>query len=185
MWQKFCKWLFTALGWSYVIEVPDVPKCVICVAPHTSYLDFYIGKLFYWALGKKAKFLIKSELFVFPFNYILRSMGGIPVNRRQHGGIVQHVADTFAANEKLQIAITPEGTRKRMDNWKRGFYRIAHVAQVPIVLTTLDFAKKEIGMRDIFVPTGNENEDMRYIQNYFKSVVARYPENFSTGQANP
>lgn len=168
-------------GWQCKVTVPDLPKCVICVAPHTSNWDFIIGKLFYNAAGRHASFLIKKEWFFFPMGPIFRSMGGVPVERGRKNDMVQQMVDLFNAKDHFQLAITPEATRKRNPNWKKGFYYIAKRANVPIVLAYMDYGKKVMGMEVVFTPTDDEEADMKYIKNYFTQFTARHPENFATG----
>ena len=71
---------FKLLGWKYNFTVPIEEKCVICVAPHTSNWDLFVGKLLWGALGKEASFLMKKDWFFFPLGPIFRWMGGIPVD---------------------------------------------------------------------------------------------------------
>lgn len=167
-------------GWRIVNVLPDVPKCVIAVAPHTSNLDFVMGKLAYTALGRNAKFLIKKEWFVFPLSIIFRALGGIPVTRNKNTSMTDALAEEFRRRDKLQIAVTPEGTRKKVSEWKKGFYFIALKADVPILLAGLDYREKEIVFLDMFYPTGNLDEDMAVIQGYYKDIQGLHPQNFSS-----
>ncbi|MDR1744090.1 MAG: lysophospholipid acyltransferase family protein [Dysgonamonadaceae bacterium] len=180
MMKRISKFILKLFGWRIVNVLPDVPKCVIAVAPHTSNLDFAMGKLTYWALGRNAKFLIKKEWFVFPLNIIFRVLGGIPVVRDKNTSLTDALAEEFRRRDKLQIAVTPEGTRKQVDEWKKGFYFIALKAQVPILLAGLDYKKKEIVFFDLFHPTGNLDEDMKIIQGYYRDVQGRHPQNFNS-----
>ena len=102
------------------------------MAPHTSNWDFIIGKLAYTSAGLTAHFMIKKEWFVFPFNLVFKSMGGIPVSRNRHTRLVDQVVKVMKESKVFNIAITPEGTRQRTENWKKGFYYIALEAGVPI-----------------------------------------------------
>lgn len=166
------------LGWRVVNVLPDVPKCVLAIAPHTSNWDFIIGKLGYSSVGRTANFLIKKEWFVFPFNLFFRSIGGIPVERNKKTSMTEALAAEFDKHDKIQLAITPEGTRKPVKEWKKGFYYIAQKAKVPIVLIGLDYAKKEASFLDIFHPTGDMEADMVKIKSYYKNITAKNPENF-------
>lgn len=167
------------LGWKVKNILPDVPKCIIAVAPHTSNWDFIIGKLAYSSIGRTANFLIKKEWFVFPFNLFFKSVGGIPIDRAKNTSMTDALADEFAKYPKLQLAITPEGTRKRVAEWKRGFYYIALKACVPVLLVGLDYAKKETVFLDLFHPTGNYESDIVKIKSYYKGIEGRHPENFA------
>ena len=86
--KKVCRFILHLLGWKVEVSVPDYPKCVICVAPHTSNTDFFLGKLAYLSIGRHAGFLIKKDWFFFPLNIIFRSMGGIPVDRSKHSDLI-------------------------------------------------------------------------------------------------
>lgn len=177
--QVVCKALLRWFGWRPGPHVGvDLPKCVICVAPHTSNWDFIVGKLFYTAIGLTAGFLMKKECFVFPFNFIFRGMGGIPVDRDKRRSLTDQVVEMFQTHDRFQVAITPEGTRKRVEEWRKGFYYIALKAQVPILIGYLDYGKKEVGIKDIFYPTGDIDRDMAVIRGKYKGVTARHPECF-------
>ena len=166
-------------GWKCVsTEGVVTPKCVVCVAPHTSNWDFIVGKLFYTSLGYTAGFLIKKEWFFFPFNLIFKSMGGVPVDRGKRTSVTEQVAQMFNEREWFQIAITPEGTRKRVKEWKKGFYFIAQKAQVPIMVDYFDYAKKEVGSKGLFYPTGDVEKDILEIRKMYNGVSGRHPENF-------
>jgi len=176
--KKFSCWLLNVIGWKYTTTVPEPPKSVLCVAPHTSNWDFILGKLFYWAEERNASFLMKKSWFFFPVGNILRSMGGVPVDRSQKTSVTRQVVDMFNSRDTFHIAITPEGTRKKVKKWKMGFYHIAVQANVPIQLAYFDYAKKEIGITAIFHPTGDEKADLEEIQKYFIGVTARFPKQF-------
>jgi 1-acyl-sn-glycerol-3-phosphate acyltransferase len=176
--KAISKWLLNLAGWKLVSTEDYVPKCVVCVAPHTSNWDFILGKLFYTALGRDAKFLIKKEWFFFPFNYIFDWLGGVPVDRRKRTSVVDQMVEAFDRYDQFHLAVTPEGSRKPAKEWKRGFYQIAIHAKVPILMAYMDFGKKELGLKGIFYPTGNEAEDIKAIRQCYKGVVARHPKNF-------
>ncbi|MDR3250934.1 MAG: 1-acyl-sn-glycerol-3-phosphate acyltransferase [Tannerella sp.] len=166
------------LGWKVGPEGDDVVKCVICVAPHTSNTDFLLGKLFYNAIGRKAKFLMKKEWFFFPLSILLKSMGGIPVNRGRSSSTTEQLAEEFARHDCFHLAVTPEGTRKKAAGWKSGFYYIALKAGVPIQTAYIDYGKKEIGINATFYPTGNADEDILTIRSMYENVRGRFTKNF-------
>ena len=167
-------------GWTVDITVPDYPKCIICVAPHTSNWDFILGKLAYASVGRKAGFLMKESWFFFPLGLIFKAMGGIPVPRRKGSSLVETIVAKFNASQRLALAITPEGTRSRTTEWHHGFLHIAREAGVPIVLGAIDFGTKEISIHDTFTPTGDADADMRKIKDYYRRFKGKYPEKFST-----
>jgi len=176
--RSLCRWALCALGWKIGSEGDDVPKCVICVAPHTSNLDFTFGQLFYCAIGRKAKFLIKKEWFVFPLNYVFSGMGGIPINRGKSSSTTEYLAEEFLRRDIFHLAIAPEGTRKRTEEWKKGFYYIALKAGVPIQIAYIDYKLKEIGIKSTFYPTGNADEDINAIRAMYKGVTGYHKKNF-------
>lgn len=166
------------LGWRVVNNQPEVPKCVLAVAPHTSNWDFVVGKLAYSSLGRQANFLIKAEWFFFPFNIFFRSIGGIPVRRGKSESLTDILAEEFSKREWMHLGITPEGTRKPVKKWKKGFYFIAHKANVPILLIGLDYGKKVASTLGMFYPTGDYLSDIVKIRAYYKDITPKIPENF-------
>lgn len=179
MLKLFSKLMLWLMGWKIVSVIPaETKKCVIAVAPHTSYWDFVIGRLAYWVLGVKASFLIKKEAFRFPFKHLLLRMGGIPVDRGRSSKMVDQVVERFSNSESLFIVITPEGTRKPVKQWKKGFYYIANQAQVPIALGYLDYAKKEGGVGKVLFPNGDIEAQMKEIQDFYREMTPKYPDKF-------
>lgn len=188
--------------WRMDVNIPSTPRCLICVAPHTSNWDFIMGELAIRAVGMKAGFLMKSTWFFFPLGPLFRAIGGIPVHRakpandleaaaesamealhpddRRH--VTQVVVDAFARKPQLAIAVTPEGTRKRNPHWHRGMLVMAQEAHVPIVLAYIDYHRRVACLDRVFHPTGNINADMQAIKAYYadKASAARYPEKFTT-----
>ena len=176
----FSKFLLRLFGWRVICTVPDYPKANICVAPHTSNWDFILGKLAYRSLGRKAGFLIKESWFFFPMNLIFKAIGGIPVSRKRGSSLSQAIIDKFNSSERLTLAITPEGTRSRVSEWRTGFLHIAYEAKVPIVLGAIDAATKEVHLEETFHATGNMAEDMAAIKKYYRPFTGIKPENFTT-----
>ncbi len=170
-------------GWKVKITVPDYPKCIICVAPHTSNWDFVIGKLAYSSIGRKAGFLMKSSWFFFPLGVFFKAIGGVPVERdksRKGPSLVEQLIQRFKTSSKLSLAITPEGTRKRTDKWHTGFLRIAYEAHVPVLLGVLDFENKEVLITKELSPSGDIDKDMRAVKNYYSPFSGKHPQNFTT-----
>ena len=174
--------LLKMAGWTVNITVPDYPKCIICVAPHTSNWDFVIGKLAYASVGRKAGFLMKESWFFFPMGCIFRAIGGIPVPRRRRTGksLVESVIEKFDSSTRMAIAITPEGTRKRTAEWHTGFLRMAYGAHVPILIGILSFADKHVEMSEVFEPTGDIEADMRTVKNLYRGAQGKFPDRFTT-----
>ncbi len=166
-------------GWTVRCTVPDYPKSIICVAPHTSNWDFILGKLAYASLGRKAGFLMKSSWFFFPLGLIFKAIGGIPVNRKVHGDLTTALIHKFNTTDQLNIAITPEGTRSLTTRWHTGFLRIAYGAGIPIILGVIDFGTRSLLLEQTFTPTGDFDADLRAIKDFYKSYTGRFPEKFS------
>ena len=158
-------------------EIPS--KCVFCVAPHTSNWDFVIGIIFYKSIGGTLRFLMKKDWFFFPMNLIFKSMGGVPVDRKKNSFISEQMVSLFNSNENFQLAIAPEGTRKKITRWKTGFYYIALTAGVPIALAYIDYSRKEIGLFKNFFPTGNEKQDIEEIKQYYSRIQGKHPSKFT------
>lgn len=168
------------MGWKVTVTVPDFPKCIICVAPHTSNLDFIIGKLAYASIGRKAGFLMKSGWFFFPLGLFFRAIGGVPVYRGSgKPSLTAQLIDRYRESDRLVLAITPEGTRSLTTRWHTGFLHIALETGVPIVLGAIDFARKEVFLTDTFTPTGDMDADLRAVKDYYRPFTGHHPDQFS------
>ncbi len=149
------------------------------IAPHTSSWDFIWGRFIFSALGLKVRFLIKKEMFFWPFGYWLKAMGGIPVDRKRSSNAVIEIAEFIEKQERIIFIVTPEGTRKLNKNWKKGFYYIALRAKVPLVLGYIDYAKKEGGIGPIFYPSGDYTKDFTIMEDFYKHKTAKFPKNYN------
>lgn len=179
--RKFCKKLLALFN--YEIDTTNIPpeakKCIILFAPHTSWRDFVIGKFALTAMGVKTAFLIKKEAFVFPLNYILRACGAHPVNRQNPRHFMEDTLSILKNNKEIALLISPEGTRKKVTKWKRGFYTIATQANVPIVLGYLDYVSRKGGVGKVIYPTGNYDEDLVEIEKFYYGMRGRFPGKFN------
>ncbi len=174
--SRFLLWL---MGWKIRHDLPEgLKKAVIIAAPHTSNMDYIIGRLAYFVIGVNVKFLIKKEVFVWPVGRIFRAWGGIPIDRSKKNRMVDYVVELFNKSKQLFVVITPEATRKPVKSWKKGFYHIARLANVPIILGYLDYPKKEGGLGPLLYPTGNYEEDFKKIAAFYKGKTGRHPERF-------
>lgn len=168
------------MGWTVSVTVPDVDKCIICVAPHTSNWDFVIGKLAYASVGRNAGFLMKSQWFFWPLGYFFRAIGGIPVERKNKKvSLTDIIVEKFRTSDRMQLAITPEGTRSRTSEWRTGFLHIARRAGVPIQLGVLDYGNKHVMIDHVFEPGEDIAADLRRVKDFYKSYQGKYPEKFS------
>lgn len=173
--------ILKAFGWKVNVSVPDYPKCIICVAPHTSNWDFIIGKLAYASIGRKAGFLMKDSWFFWPLGYFFRAIGGVavPRKRKTQGSLTETLVEKFRTVRRLNLAITPEGTRSRTTEWHTGFLHIARQAGIPIVLGVIDFPTKTVLLDRTFEPGPDVAADMRAIKDYYKPFSGKYPDKFS------
>ena len=162
-----------SLGWSVEGEVPDLPKFVIAVAPHTSNWDFVVGAAAMFALDLRLAFIGKHTLFRWPFAGVMRWMGGIPVDRGNPHGVVGESVEAFRLMERRILVIAPEGTRQRVAHFRSGFLRIAHAARVPVLLATLDYGKRCVRLGPTFVPGEDIEEEVRRTEAFFATVRGR------------
>ena len=183
MWKKFCNWLlYKHMGWTAEVTEDHPDKYIICLAPHTSNWDFLMGQLYVGARGMQSNFLMKKEWFFWPLGPIFRSLGGIPVCRQKHTSMTESMAETAKQAKLFHLCITPEGTRSKNPDWKKGFYFIALKAGIPILLYGLDYERKLIQCTKTIIPSGDLEADMRDIKLYFKGFKGKKPENFTIGE---
>ncbi len=170
--------LFRVFGWRINGEFsPDLKKYIIAVAPHTSNWDFLVGVAARSILRlHNARYLGKSQLFKPPFGWFFRWIGGYPVDRTKSHDMVEQVASIFNSHEKFVLAIAPEGTRKKVDKLKTGFYYIAKKAGVPIVPVGFDFKKKEVVIGQPFRPGSDFDADMQLLLRFYENISGRNPE---------
>ncbi len=164
------------IGWRREGSLPDIPKYVIIVAPHTSNWDFPIGLAFAFALKIRGYWLGKDGLFRWPFHGFFRWLGGIPIDRSRSSDVVAQMVQVFKERARLTMVVAPEGTRKKVTYWKSGFYHIARGADVPIVLAFLDYLRKAGGIGPVFSPTGDIEADMEYIRAFYATMTGKHPE---------
>ncbi len=164
-------------GWKINGQFPyHYKKMVLAVAPHTSWIDVVVGFAARNELKiTHARFLGKKELFVWPLGWILRKLGGTPVDRHSNQGMVEQVAGLFAANESFLLGMAPEGTRKRVDKLRSGFYHIAKQAQVPILPIGLDFENKQLLIGEPFFTSDDEAADFKKIIAFYAGIKGREP----------
>lgn len=164
-------------GWTIEGSLPDRSSYIICVAPHTSNWDFVIGYAAKMALGLDAHWLGKHTLFRGPMGPLLRAMGGIPIDRSAAHGVVAQVVEWFRRKPNLVLGVTPEGTRRKVDRWKTGFYHIARDAKVAIWPVAFDWGSRTVRLGPVFEVTGDEQADLTALQEFFRPARGRHPEN--------
>lgn len=165
-------------GWRIDGSLPDRRKLLVLVAPHTSNWDFFFGMSAVLALGLRAHWMAKHTLFRWGVGPILRWLGGIPVNRGEPYGVVDQLVERFRVEEAFVLGITPEGTRKKVKQWKTGFHRIAVQAELPIVLAFFDYRQRIVGIGPEIFPSADLDRDLARIMAFYKQWLPRHPENF-------
>lgn len=176
--RSFYKFIFCRLmGWKFEGAFDkNVKKCVVMVLPHTSWHDFYLGIFTRGISGVKINFVAKKELFRFPFGFYFRWMGGEPIDRSESLNKVDAIVKAFENHEEFRLAIAPEGTRKKVNDLKSGFYYIAVKANVPIIPVAFDFGKKTVSIGNPFYPTGIYEADLKILLQHFEGVFGKIPE---------
>ena len=163
--QRVARLLLRLAGWRVVGDIPRTG--VLVGAPHTSNWDFVLMLLVMWRGGVPPRFLAKQELFRGPAGWLLRRLGGIPVDRSNAGGIVRELVSHARADEDFLLIVAAEGTRKKTEYWKSGFYRIAQQSGLPVVLGFIDGPTKTAGFGPTFAPSGDVGADMERIRAFF------------------
>ena len=166
-WRRFCAWLLRRAGWRFAGTLPDRSKLVLIAAPHSSWWDGFWGLLCRSALGANVHFMAKRELFAGPLGWLLRRAGGIPIERSSAHGVVEQMTARFAAADRLWLGIAPEGTRKRVDKWKNGFWHIARAAGVGILPVYFDYPSRTIGLGPVFEPSGDLDGDLAALRAFY------------------
>lgn len=177
--MKFiCDFILTKLmGWKIEGSFPShLKKYVIIVAPHTHWMDFSMGILIKYATGLPANYIGKKALFKPPFGFIFKALGGTPVDRSKSQNMVDAVIEIFNSKEQFVFALSPEGTRKKVMEWKTGFYHIAEGAKVPIVRGIFDFGHKVFTIEKPFYPTGDKTADIKELRSIYKGIKGKVPE---------
>ncbi len=182
---SICSRIFLQTGWKVDENLPpEIKKCIIIAAPHTSNWDFWYTMASFAIYKLRIRFTVKKEWMRFPFSLVMKPLGGIAIDRTPRvaesgrKSFVDAMIELFEENEELIIVITPEGSRSRRDKWKTGFYHVAMGANVPILLGYVDYDKKVAGIGKTIYPS-NFNTDMRQIMAFYQKIHPKFPENFS------
>jgi len=178
--KTFFRFIMSLFGWKVEGEyTEEVNVCVIAVAPHTSNWDFIWGIMARSIYGINAHYLIKDSFFKPGIGWFFRVTGGIPVDRTKKNDLTTRLKKILYSSEKVQIVFTPEGTRKRVDKWKSGFYWVAFEAGLPIVMHGIDYKKKVVTMSKPFYPTGNWEDDKKTFEEYYSDKTPANPEGWN------
>lgn len=170
--------VLAALGWRIEGVVPDVPRCVLIVAPHTSNWDFVVGFAAMLALDLRLTWLGKREIFRGPLAAVWRRYGGVPVDRAAPERVAEQAAAELAPARSTFLALSPEGTRRKVERWKSGFWRIARAAGVPILPVAFDYRSRSVVLGALFDPTADYAADLAALQRGFTAEMARNPRDY-------
>jgi 1-acyl-sn-glycerol-3-phosphate acyltransferase len=171
--RRLCGWILARGGWHMVGTFPDLPRAVLIAAPHSSWWDGVWGMLFKVALGIDIAFMGKRELFRGPLGWLLRQLGGFPIERDAARGLVEQVARRFDAGTPFWIGIAPEGTRKRVARWRSGFWHIARTAGVPIVPVAFDYPSRAIIVGAPYLPGADLDADLATLRAFYAPFQGR------------
>lgn len=170
--------LLNLLGWRISGTLPDLPKAVIAVAPHTSNWDWVIGMAAALALDLDANWLGKHSLFRGPWGELLRKLGGIPVDRKHPAGILEQVIEQCRGKDTFLFGLSPEGTRRPVSSWKSGCCRLAHAAGIPLIPVAFDYSQKTILIFEHWVPEADPERCLQRLSDCYKAEMARKPAAF-------
>lgn len=170
--------LLKLLGWKILPAKFNSPKAILVAGPHTSNWDFVYGMLFMMSINIDLKWMGKASIFKKPFVGLLKSMGGIPIERNKNKNAVDQTVEIFSKKEKLCLALSPEGTRSKTTKWKSGFYHIAKGANVPIVTVFLDYKTKSMGFNELFYASDSFEENVDKIKSLWSKCVPKIPDQY-------
>lgn len=168
--------VFRLMGWRIEGQLPPLDKFVVIGAHHTSNWDFVLFIAAKFILRLNARWFGKHSIFRWPFGALMRHWGGIPIRRHLKLNTVEQAIEAFAEHRQFILVLSPEGTRRKVERWRSGFYHIAWGAGVPIVPAALDFQHRRIVIGEPFQPTGNEEADLRQLLAFYRPYVPKNPD---------
>ncbi|MBU0823749.1 MAG: lysophospholipid acyltransferase family protein [Alphaproteobacteria bacterium] len=168
--------MYRARGWRALGQVPEPRRFILIAAPHTSNWDFVNFLGLTADLGLRAHFMGKLSLFRWPLGGFMKQMGGVPVDRRGGGNVVQQMVDEFARRAEFMLTVAPEGTRGKTTKWRTGFYQIAMAAKVPMVVGFMDYGTKTGGLGPLIWPSGDFRADMIKVLEVYRTCIPKIPE---------
>ena len=182
LWAKCCGGLLRLMGWTAVDPPVPEEKCVILGVPHTSIWDFVISYLYYTSVGGRAKCMIKKEFFFPPVSWLLRALGGVPVDRKNATNLLRSIIHEMEGPGTFHLALAPEGTRKPVRVWKTGFHLIARETGIPVYLGYFDWGTKRVGRGQKVELTDDPRADMKRIQAIYEEMhlTGKHPEKYIT-----
>jgi len=171
MGNLFSRFIFyKILNWNIIGVFPSLPKYIVAVVPHTSWLDLFLGLLVRSILKEKISFLGKKELFSPLISWFFRGLGGAPIDRSGKQGSVEAISAIFDTHDQFRIALAPEGTRKKVKKLRTGYYHIAKNLEIPIVPVAFDYKNKKVVVHPTFYTSKDETNDLITLEKIFKGV---------------
>ena len=170
------KLLMKTTGWKTIGNFPTDQRVVMVAGPHTSNWDFVLAMSLILSLDVNIHWIGKHSIFKKGFRRLLRKMGGIPVNRANPEALKNEINNITEKFKGFIIAISPEGTRKKVDRLKSGFLRIANETNSKIMMVGVDFSKKTIELGDFYSPSGDVEKDLKFIKGYFANFTGKHPK---------
>lgn len=162
-----CRAFLRLAGWRLEGSLPEVRRLVVIAAPHSSAWDGFWGLLFKVGLGLDLHFMGKRELFRGPLGWVLRRLGGLPVDRQAPHGVVEQMSSLFAGADALWLGLAPEGTRRATLRWRSGFWHIARAAAVPVLPVAFDYPQRRIVVGVPFTPSASFEEDLQQLKAFY------------------
>jgi len=165
-------------GWKIQGDWPALDKMVLVAAPHTSNWDGInmLAAAGYYRV--RLRWMGKKSLTQGPFGWLIKWLGCVPIDRSKANDVVGAMAEAFAREERMVLAIPPEGTRSAVREWKSGFYHIAVGANVPIVLSVLDYGKRKVRLAAVVFPSGDYETDLKLIQAHYADAQGKHRDQF-------
>lgn len=174
-----CATYLQVTGWKVRGDWPGLDKAVLVAAPHTSNWDGINMLATAGFYRVKLRWMGKKSLTQGPFGGIIKWLGCVPIDRSAANDVVRAMTEAFAAEERMILAIPPEGTRGAASEWKTGFYHIARAANVPLILSVLDYGAKTVSLAAIVTPSGEYDADLRVIQSYYADARGKHADKFA------
>ncbi len=174
IWRGLALGLLRASGWRIRGEWPDLPRMVVIAAPHSSAWDAVWGFAFKLAMDLAIVFMGKKEIFVGPLGWYLRHMGGVAVDRAAPVGVVEQAAQRLRDAERMWFVLAPEGTRRRVDQWKHGFWKIARAADVPVCCVAFDYPSRTVQIGPVVHCSDDLAADMAIIRDWYRPFVGKH-----------
>lgn len=172
--RRIARFILRLAGWDLVGKFPDVPKVLLVAVPHSSGWDAIWGLLIKVAIGLDIEFMAKKEIFFFPLGPILRLLGGVPVDRHAARGVVGATVQAFQSKPVCWVVLAPEGTRRKTDRWKTGFWHIARQAQVPVCAIWIHYPDKRFGIGPMFEMSADMDADIARLREYYTPFQGKH-----------